>query len=309
MKNELNYANQNASIHQLGYQFEFNIQIISIKIDYKTQFNFKILIKRGNKQNEIERIFKYNPYLDNEIPINEEFSIVSVLNPLENSNFDFNKNRVFHDKIYKIYICIHTKTGFKPAISGELNLSNYIDDNKENMLVLTNKTFNEVVIKFKVNSEYISEYDPSGGNSRLEYETQEMGESTKLPNKIYNEDYEKGKNDELLEKKYVNTLSTNRSNSIFSNILRDENSLIGNNQNKTEASNKIQLAKNNKNFQENNNNNNTNIQIISSNLIESSSKFDVNNSLIPNPSIMDESKIFNLFNFFFKSQRRRYQFL
>jgi len=168
MKNEINNSNENITIQQLGYQYEFDIQIISIKIEYKTQFNFKILIKRGNKQKEIDRIFKYNPYLEKEIPINEEFSIVSILNPIDYSNFDFNKNRVFHDKIYKIYICIYTKTGFKPAISGEINISNFIDDSNENKLILSNKTFNKVVIKYKICGKYLSEFDPVNSNFKNE---------------------------------------------------------------------------------------------------------------------------------------------
>ena len=286
MKNELNYMNQNSGIQQLGYQFEFDIQIISIKIDYKSQFNFKILIKRGNKQNEIDRIFKYNPYLDNEIPINEEFSIISILNPLENSNFDFNSNRVFHDKIYKIYICIFTKTGFKPAISGELNLSKYTDDDNENTLILSNKTFNEVVFKFKINSKYISEYDPLSLNSRLENDIVETGESSKISDNTNNEDNEKIKNQELLEKKYINTLSTNRSNSIFSNIFKEDNSLIGKNCNVTEVINKNQIGKHAKEVKENP----TNIQIINSNLLDSSVKFDINYSYVTNASNMDEGK-------------------
>ncbi len=272
MKKELNYTNQNSSIQQLGYQFEFDIQIISIKIDYKAQFNFKVLIKRGNKQNEIDRIFKYNPYLDNEIPINEEFSIVSVLNPMENSNFNFNKNRVFHDKIYKIYICINTKTGFKPAISGELNLSNFIDDENENMLTLSNKTFNEVVIKFKINSKYKSEYDPLRGDNRLENDIQGIEQSNKLGTNSNSEDYDKTKYEELLEKKYINTLHINRSNNIFSNILKQDNNMVENNINVTEEINKCKIGISANEINEDIINN----QIVNSNLLVTGSKFEVN---------------------------------
>jgi len=225
MENEIYNTIPNLSIQQLGYQYEFDIQIISIKIDYKSQFNFKILIKRGNKQNEIERIFKYNPYLENEIPINEEFSIVSVLNPLENSNFDFLKNRVFHDKVYKIYICIYTKTGFKPAISGEINLSKHIENSHEEILTLSNKTFNEVIIKYKINSNYISEYDPLSVNGKSEIDLTEASELSNINYSTFKNQNESRKIEELLEKKYVNTLSTNRFNNIFNNILKIDSNI------------------------------------------------------------------------------------
>ena len=290
MKNEFYYTNQNSSIHQLGYQFEFDIQIISIKIDYKSQFNFKILIKRGNKQNEIDRIFKYNQYLDNEIPINEEFSIVSVLNPLENSNFDFNNNCVFHDKIYKIYICIYTKTGFKPAISGELNLSNFINDDNVNTLVLSNKTFNEVVIKFKINCKYISEYGPLNVNSKYEDEIQESAVISKIALNSNNEDHEKTKTEGLLEKKYINTLSTNRSNSIFSNLLGEDNHLIGKNRNINEDNTKNQIS-----IFTNDIKDSDYIQIINSS-ISDTNKFDLINSYTTNSSNMIEGMI-NIFLF------------
>lgn len=272
MKNDLNFTNQNSSIKQLGYQFEFDIQIISIKIDYKAQFNFKILIKRGSKQNEIDRIFKYNPYLDNEIPINEEFSIVSVLNPMENSNFDFDKNKVFHDKLYKIYLCIYTKSGFKPAISGEFNLSNFINDDNINTLVLSNKTFNEVIIKFKINCKYVSEHDSLSVYNNFNNEFHDdKGETNKIET---NSNYE-----EILEKKYVNTLSTNRSNSIFSSILKEDYNIIGKNKSDSESNYQNQIAKTSYDIKESNN-----IQIINSNINESNLKLELNNNIITNAS-------------------------
>jgi len=280
MKNEINNTNENISIQQLGYQYEFDIHIISIKIEYKSQFNFKILIKRGNKQNEIDRIFKYHPDLDNEIPINEEFSIVSVLNPIDYSTFDFNKNRVFHDKIYKIYICIYTKTGFKPAISGEINLSNFIDEENEYTLSLSNKTFNEVVIKYRVSSKYISEFDPINLNYKNE---SDLNNATEISKKNYlsnKENNEKAKNEELMEKKYISTLSTNRTNSIFSNFLKDENKELEN----SNITDKI-----GKEFPKNINDlmNNKNVQIINSS--NDFSSYELNNTYQSEASKIDEN--------------------
>lgn len=213
MKNDIYKLNQTLPNQQIGYQYEFNINVISIKIDYSSQFSFKIQIKRGNKQNEIDTIFKFDPYLDDndEIPINEEFSIVSILNPKENSNFNFQTNRDFHEKKYKIYICLSTKAGYKPAIGGEINLSDYIDNNNENSLVLSNKTFEKIIIKYKVDCKYISEFDPMNlTNTIVEPENANSLQISKL-------NYLKNKKDNVqLEKSYVDTISMNRANSIFS---------------------------------------------------------------------------------------------
>ena len=198
---------------QTGYQYEFDIHFISIKIEYKAQFNFKILIKRGSNQNEIDTIYKYDPQLDQELPINEEFSIVSVLYPQDNSSFDFENNQIFADKKYKIYICIYTKGGFKPAIGGEINLADFINKDNENIITLSNKTFSEVILKFRIKCKFISVFDPNSLNLNLKKQELEIPEINKLSF------IENKKDEEIFEKNYLNTISTNRTNSIFSNLI------------------------------------------------------------------------------------------
>jgi hypothetical protein len=232
----------------IGYQYEFEICLISIKIDYKSQFNFKVLIKRGNISNDINRILKYDPYLDHEVPVNEEFSIVSVLNPMENCNFDFETNKIFHEKKYKIYICIYTKSGFKPAISGEINLSDYVNNDnddfndKEYIINLSNKTFNEVAIKFKVRSKYISEFDPisfklNERNLNLEIE--------KTENEKLNLERKKTSVSVELDKGYINTLSKNRNDNILNTFFKEiENSSNNNNNNNNNFNKEINYNKN-----------------------------------------------------------------
>jgi len=145
-----------------GYKYDFEIKINSMKIEYKLPFNFRLLCKRGNKQTEIDKTFKYDPTSNREVNINETFNISCIMKP-ETEKFDFS-NPLFAEKKYKIYLCIYTKTGFKPAISGEFNLADFVSRsksqiNKLNEMVLSNKTFTDIKIKYAINSNFVAECD------------------------------------------------------------------------------------------------------------------------------------------------------
>lgn len=198
----------------LGYQYEFDINLISIKFEYKSPFNFKILISRGSNQNEINKIFKYDTYFPGYIPIMEEFSIVSVLNPKDYITFDFTNIPVYSEKKYQIFICVFTKSGFKPAIVGEINLSDYIDNNKENELILNNSTFSDVILKYKITTKFISEFDQDINKLKKdipEFENEEIDFS-----EISRMNYFKKKSVEIEEKNTKNSM-INRYDSLIRN--------------------------------------------------------------------------------------------
>lgn len=149
----------------IGYKYDFEIIVQSIKIEYKMPFNFKLLFKRGNRQTELEKTFKYDPQNNKELTLNENFTVTCIMKPLfdDPKKFRFAKPE-YTEKKYKLYICIYTKTGFKPAISGEINLSDFVllnTQDKLNELVLSNKTFSEIKIKYKIKSNFICECDIS----------------------------------------------------------------------------------------------------------------------------------------------------
>jgi len=166
--------------NNIGYKYDFEISILSMKIEYKLPFNFRLMFKRGNKQNEIEKTFKYDPNSNTEVSINENFTLTCIMKPEIESveKIDFS-NPQFSEKKYKLYICIYTKTGFKPAISGEFNLSDFINSNSKNNLsemVLSNKTFTNINIKYKINSSFIGECDLN----QFSNENNETNEISKL---------------------------------------------------------------------------------------------------------------------------------
>lgn len=120
-------------------KLNFELNIHSIKIDYKIPFNFKLLLKGNNQNIEFDKIYKYD-CSENFIEINEKISLTI-------------EEEIFYNKVnnfkFKIYLCIFTKSGFKPAISEEINFEN-IPENKE--ILLSNKTFNKILIRYNLNN-------------------------------------------------------------------------------------------------------------------------------------------------------------
>ena len=101
------------------------------------------MLKGNNKSYDIDKTFKYD-CKDEFISINEQI-LLSV-----------NNNNNPNDFRYKIYVCIFTKTGFKPAISEEVNLDEFLkegdynNNNERNFkeISMSNKTFNNIIIKY-----------------------------------------------------------------------------------------------------------------------------------------------------------------
>ena len=120
-------------------KLNFELNIHSIKIDYKIPFNFKLLLKGNNQNIEFDKIYKYD-CSENFIEINEKISLTI-------------EEEIFYNKVnnfkFKIYLCIFTKSGFKPAISEEINFEN-IPENKE--ILLSIKTFNKILIRYNLNN-------------------------------------------------------------------------------------------------------------------------------------------------------------
>ena len=84
----------------LGYKYDFEIFIESIKIEYKLPFNFKILFKRGNKQNELDKTFKYDPTSSNDLILNESFTISCIMKPEDSTKkINFSKPNFSEKKI------------------------------------------------------------------------------------------------------------------------------------------------------------------------------------------------------------------
>jgi hypothetical protein len=142
--------------------YEFQLLIDSIKIEYKIPFNFRILLKGNNRNYEIDKTFKYD-CKEEFININEEI-LLAVNNTNDTNDFRF-----------KIYISIFTKTGFKPAISEEINLNDFVFEdginNGNNEITCTlkeismsNKTFKSIVLKYSAKENYNTKYENLGIN-------------------------------------------------------------------------------------------------------------------------------------------------
>jgi hypothetical protein len=131
--------------------YQFHLLIDSIKIEYKIPFNFKIILKGNNKNYEIDKTFKYD--------CNDEFIMIK-----EDVLLAVNNNNDTNDFRFKIYISIFTKSGFKPAISEEINLDEFIKEenisNGNNEITsfkeihMSNKTFKSILLKYSVNENY-----------------------------------------------------------------------------------------------------------------------------------------------------------
>jgi hypothetical protein len=110
-------------------QYQFKILIKQASIDYQSTFNFKLVLKRGNKQLETKNNYKYETSGKKEVVINEDLSLTSILQIVDGT---------YKDKTYKLYLQVYTKQGFKSATFTDINLCDYI-----------NYTGNDIVLSFK----------------------------------------------------------------------------------------------------------------------------------------------------------------
>lgn len=154
-------------------QFEFEINIKSIEIEYTSSFNFKILIKKGTKTMEMKNPFKYDVGERRVLEINENFNLITSLfldkdetsNNLKGEVNTSNVNDINQDNIYKIYFQVYTKQGFKSATYTELNLAEQVDiktgsaiSNKLN-LDFKKHPFNYLKINLLISSKRLIEED------------------------------------------------------------------------------------------------------------------------------------------------------
>lgn len=177
-----------------AYQFQFELLIQSVIVEYTSTFNFKIAVKKGTKNLETKNTMKYEVGGRKEVDINEQLNIISTVAVKKDVINEF------QDKIYKIYLQVYTKQGFKNATFTEYNFSNLLQVNHLNMAVNNKPNFVELdfkkspfgylKMKVMINVKFYSEIDLSNINqgdfSRLSIDGLEMdnGDSNK---KIENE--------------------------------------------------------------------------------------------------------------------------
>ncbi len=132
-------------------QYEFKILLKSVIIEYGSTFNFKIIIKKGNKQFETKNNYKYESPSQKEININEEIVIPSTLISNENK---------FKDKVYKLYLQVYTKQGFKSATFSDLNFHEFIDYNYQEVIVNFKKhPFTNLKLNTLVQTKFLEDID------------------------------------------------------------------------------------------------------------------------------------------------------
>jgi hypothetical protein len=146
-----------------AHQFQFEVLLQSIIVEYTSTFNFKISLKRGTKNLETKNTIKYEAGGRKEVEINEQLTIISTMTVKKEIS------REFQDKSYKVYLQVYTKQGFKNASYSEINLSkflqiNYLDmgtNDRSNLVELDfNKhPFGYLKMKIIVNVKFLSEID------------------------------------------------------------------------------------------------------------------------------------------------------
>ena len=146
-----------------AYQFQFEVLLHSLIVEYTSSFNFKITLKRGIRNLETRNTMKYEIGGRKEVKINEQLNILST--------FCVKKDvlNLFQEKKYKLYLQVYTKQGFKNATFNEINLSKYLEVNylnmsindKNNLLELDflKHPFEFLKMKIFLNVKFVSEID------------------------------------------------------------------------------------------------------------------------------------------------------
>jgi N-acetylmuramoyl-L-alanine amidase CwlA len=117
------------SQNRKAYQFQFEVILQSLVVEYTSAFNFKISMKRGAKILETKGTFKYELEGKKQVELNEQLNVISTLSVKKDVINEF------QEKNYKFYLQVYTKQGFKNATFAETNFSNLLQLNHLNMSV------------------------------------------------------------------------------------------------------------------------------------------------------------------------------
>lgn len=215
-----------------AFQYQYEILLKSATIEYNNTFNFKIVLKRGNKQVDTKSTYKYEAGGKKEVPINEELSIISTILQKEDGKYK--------DKAYKFYIQVYTKQGFKSAAFSEVNFSDFI--NKENELDLSFEKipFSFLRLKIIIRNKFLGEIDLKENPNDMSRMSMDgdmddsylntNGKTTASYNSNSNSKYQQEINSIVDNKEkdvgYVNTLNTQRKNSFFKNTSNESSPSI-----------------------------------------------------------------------------------
>jgi hypothetical protein len=225
-------------------QFEFEIIIKSIEIEYSSSFNFKILIKKGTKTMEMKNPFKYEVGERRVLEINENFNL--------NTSLFLNKDETSNDLKGEVNTQVYTKQGFKSATYTELNLAEQVDlktfSAVSNHLNLDFKKhpFNYLKINLLVSSKRLFENEENGKelenknsqsndisyknastssiiNSRSLYNKSNASLIESNSNRTYTQSITNEKNSSNIENKIKNDSNTNNPNSVITSSIKNPN--------------------------------------------------------------------------------------
>ena len=129
-------------------QYSFEIILDFLEAEYTSAFNFKICLKRGNKIFETKNTMKYESGKRREVQIGEVFNLNA------NLHFKADSDQELDDKVYKIYLQVYTKSGFKNATFAELNLSKLVNLDSVGNPVIISENFSNINMKDKLDLEF-----------------------------------------------------------------------------------------------------------------------------------------------------------
>lgn len=115
--------NINPEPSQNSVNINFDLYYDFLTTDYSSSFNFKLCLKRGTKVYETKNTMKYECPGKKDILIRETVSF--------SEKFNYNDQE---EKMYKIYLQVYTKAGFKNATFAELNLNSILKGEEINSL-------------------------------------------------------------------------------------------------------------------------------------------------------------------------------
>jgi hypothetical protein len=140
-------------------QYDFKLDIKHVTINYQAAFNFKLQLKRGNKVQDSKSNYKYEISGVKEIAIGDEFTTPCIMQISEGN---------FKEKTYKIYLLVYTKQGFKSACYSEINMSDYINSNDEEIVLKFKKhPFAFLEITMNVSSKFVADIENINDTTRL----------------------------------------------------------------------------------------------------------------------------------------------
>jgi len=123
-----------------AYQFEFDVMLKCLVVEYSSAFNFKVSMKRSSRTLESKNTMKYELSGKKEVEINEQLNVISTLAVKKDVINEF------QEKNHKFFIQVFTKNGLKNAACSELNFSDYLQVNYLNMAI--NDKTNHIDLEF-----------------------------------------------------------------------------------------------------------------------------------------------------------------